>query len=99
MPLPPINKDEIISRLRQLANAAPCERCDVPVAHAVADITRLLTHVSRLYAALTKERMRSANLEAAIRSALGAESDGEIDPLAYLRSEIPDYAGGDAYGA
>jgi hypothetical protein len=62
------------------------------------DIARLLDQVSQLYDALTAERMRSANLEAAIRAALGAYHDGEADPLGYLRDEIAGNAGG-AHGA
>jgi len=93
-----INPDEITTRLRDLSSAGMCERCEIPVTRAITDIARLLTQVRTLYDALAAERMRAANLEAAIRAALGAESDGETDPLAYLRDEIADNAGG-AHGA
>ncbi len=61
-------------------------------------IANLVIQVCRLYSALAQERLRSANLEAAIRAALGAASDGEADPLGYLRDELPDESGS-AYGA
>jgi hypothetical protein len=98
--IPPlsIDRDEISSRLRALARSDICERCELPVSQAITDIARLLNQVSRLYAALGKEHLRSANLEAAIRAALGAESDGEADPLGYLRDEIAGSTGG-AHGA
>jgi hypothetical protein len=38
-----------------------------------------------------KERLRSANLEAAIRATLDAYDDGEADPLGYVRDEIVEY--------
>jgi hypothetical protein len=99
MPPPSIDYDEYAGRLRELASTGECERCEIPLARAMTDIARLLDQVSQLYTALRKERCRAANLEAAIRAALGAYNDGETDPLGYLRDEIPDYAGGDAYGA
>ncbi|HEY6314285.1 MAG TPA: hypothetical protein VIY52_26295 [Streptosporangiaceae bacterium] len=81
-----------------MATAEGCERCEIPLASAMTDIARLLDQVSQLYDALGKERLRSANLEAAIRAALGAYHDGEADPLGYLRDEIAGIAGG-AHGA
>ena len=62
----------------------------MPVAILIIDIKRLLEEVSRLHSALINERLISANLRAAIRAALGAEADGEPEPLAYLRDELPD---------
>jgi hypothetical protein len=90
--LPPLSIDPhaIATRLHKLANADPCNNCELPVTHAIIDIARLLIQVNRLLIALENERMRSANLEAAIRAALGAYADGESDPLAYLRDELPD---------
>jgi hypothetical protein len=93
-----IDPDEITSRLRELATSDVCERCELPAARAVTDIARLLIQVNRLYTALGRERLRSANLEAAIRAVLGAESGGEADPLGYLRDEIAGHSGG-AHGA
>lgn len=98
MPLS-VNIEEITSRLRDLTSAELCGNCTPAVTHAMVDIARLATHVYELYAALGAERMRSANLEAAMRAALGAHADGEIDPFAYLRDELPGIAGDDAYGA
>jgi hypothetical protein len=88
--MPPLSIDlnEYAGRLRELATAPECERCEIPLARAMTDIARLLDQVSQLYDALGKERLRSANLEAAIRAALGAYRDGEADPLGYLRDEL-----------
>jgi hypothetical protein len=98
MPHLTIDPDEILSRLRELASAGTWEGCELPAINAIIDIARLLTEVNRLYLELARERLRSANLEAAIRAALGAESDGEADPLGYLRDEIAGNPGA-AYGA
>jgi len=57
---------------------------------------RLIEETNRLHSALVAERLISANLRAAIRAALGADADGEPDPLAYLRDEIPDNGSPDA---
>ncbi len=93
--MPPLSIDlhEYAGRLRELAATAGCERCEIPLASAMTDIARLLDQVSQLYDALGNERLRSANLEAAIRAALGACHDGEADPLSYLRDEIAGNAG------
>lgn len=93
-----INPDEITARLRELADTNVCEQCETRVTHAITDIARLLIEVRALYDALAEVRMRAANLEAAMRAALSAESDGETDPLAYLRFELADAGGGDAHG-
>lgn len=53
-----------------------------------ADTARLLSEITSLQSQLAAARLRAANLEAAIRAALGAHSDGEPDPLSYLRDEI-----------
>jgi hypothetical protein len=63
----------------------------------LADIARLLAEITSLHRQIAAERLRAANLEAAIRAALRAHSDGETDPLSYLRDEIG-YLGG-AHGA
>ncbi len=98
--LPPlfISAGQITSRLRALADSRPCPTCEIPAADAIIDIARLLIQVNQLYTALREERIRSANLEAAIRAALGAYEDGEADPLGYLRDEIAGNTGG-AHGA
>ena len=99
MPLLSVDIDEIRNRLRDLAYANLCGNCQLAASRAVSDIARLIAQIHELYAALGAERLRSANLEAAIRAALGAHADGESDPLAYLRDELPGNTGGDAYGA
>jgi hypothetical protein len=97
MPLLSVNIDEIRNRLRDLAAINLCGNCQSAASRAISDITRLITQIYELYAALAAERLRSANLEAAIRAALGAHDDGETDPLSYLRDEIADDTGA-AYG-
>jgi hypothetical protein len=96
-PVLSVEIDEIRNRLRDLAYASLCGSCELAVSRAVSDIARLIVQIYELYAALAAERLRSANLEAAIRAALGAYDDGEADPLAYLRDEISD-GNGVAYG-
>jgi hypothetical protein len=88
MPSLSVDTDEIRSRLRDLEYASLCGNCEFAASRAVSDIARLVVQIHELYAALGAERLRSANLEAAIRAALGAYDDGETDPLAYLRDEI-----------
>jgi hypothetical protein len=96
-PLLSVDTDDIRSRLRDLAYASLCGNCQFAATRAIADIARLITQIYELHATLTAQRLRSANLEAAIRAALGAHADGETDPLAYLRDELPDSPGA-AYG-
>jgi hypothetical protein len=86
-----IDIDEILAGTA-FAAAHICDECQVPVTILIIDIKRLIEEISRLQAALVGERLISANLRAAIRAALGAEADGEPDPLTYLRDEMP-YAG------
>jgi hypothetical protein len=99
MPHLSVNLEEITGRLCELASAEQCEHCEPAVSHAIFDIVQLAAQVCGLHAALHAERLRSANLEAAVRAALGAHSDGEIDPFAYLRDELPEITGDDVYGA
>jgi hypothetical protein len=51
----------------------------------------LQAEVIRLDEELSATRLESANRLAAMRAALRAESDGEPEPLAYIRDEIGDY--------
>jgi hypothetical protein len=88
MPQLSIDIGAIFARLRNLVSV--CEDGQSPINSAISDIASLLIEVNRLYLALEKERVRSANLEAAIRAALSAHHDGETDPLSYLRDELPD---------
>jgi hypothetical protein len=66
--------------------------------HDQAVTARLLTEITSLHTQLAAARLRAANLEAAMRAALGAQSDGEPDPLSYLHDEIGNHRGG-AHGA
>lgn len=99
MPALGIDREEIKNHIDDLAaRANQCGRCERATTNAIADIARLARQVYDLHAALRAERLRSANLEAAIRAALGAHDDGESDPLVYLRDETGGSTGG-AYGA
>jgi hypothetical protein len=55
---------------------------------ALADARDLATEVARLTAELAAARLRHANAAAAMRATIGAERDGEPDPLSYLRDEL-----------
>jgi len=94
-----IDLDEILGALAlELARVRICDQCQASVPSLIDDLAHLVSEITRLHAALIDERLISANLRGAIRAALGAESDGETDPLSYLRDEIADLTGG-AYGA
>ena len=60
------------------------------LAAALADTPRLICEVLRQRADLARIRLDHANLLATIRATLAADHDGEADPLAYLRDELPD---------
>lgn len=83
-----VDTDAIIIRMAALAEVQLCAHCAAPVVDAMVDIASLLAEVIRLHTALIEVRRESANRLAAIRAALGAASDGENDPLAYLRDEL-----------
>lgn len=55
---------------------------------ALADSRDLAAEVARLSAELVTARLDRANLLAAMRATLAAHSDGEADPLSYLRDEL-----------
>src|SRR5206468_12627509 len=55
---------------------------------ALADTTALAAQVTRLSAELDRVRLDRANLRAAMRATLAAHTDGEADPLWYLRDEL-----------
>ena len=100
--IPPLQIDlyGILATLAlELAVVRICEQCRASVPSLINDLAQLITEITRLHSALVRERLISANLQAAIRAALGAQSDGEPDPLAYLRDELPEFRGGDAHGA
>jgi len=82
----------------ELARVRICDQCQESVPSLIDDFAHLVTEITRLHSVLVRERLISANLRAAIRAALGAESDGEADPLEYLRDELAGSPGG-AHGA
>jgi hypothetical protein len=55
---------------------------------ALADSRDLAAEVARLSAELAAVRLDRANAIAAMRAAIGAQRDGEPDPLYYLRDEL-----------
>jgi hypothetical protein len=79
----------VASRLETLASIGLCPRCEQIVTPVTADTVALLIEVIRLHEAVQAARLESANRLAAIRAALHADRDGETDPLAYLRDELP----------
>jgi hypothetical protein len=64
----------------------------------VTDVPALLSEVDRLWLALVATRRRYANLAAAARASLGAERDGEADPLSYLRDELAEHVSAERRG-
>jgi hypothetical protein len=55
---------------------------------ALADTVMLAAAISILRADLADVRLARANLAAAARAAIGADLDGDYDPLGYLRDEL-----------
>jgi hypothetical protein len=90
LPAITIDLDAVASRLETLASAGLCPRCEQAITPVTADIVALLTEVIRLHEAARAARLESANRLAAIQAAIHAAQEGESDPLAYLRDEIPD---------
>jgi hypothetical protein len=91
--IPPlqIDLDEILATIAlELTRVQICNQCQASVPGLIDELAHLVTEITRLHSALVRERLISANLRAAIRAALGAQSDGEADPFAYLRDELPD---------
>src|SRR5260370_30105650 len=84
-----IDPDAIASRLETLDDAPLCDSCRNAVIPVAADAVRLLIEAIRLWDALSVTRLESANRLAAMRAALHAAAEGEPDPLAYLRHEMP----------
>jgi hypothetical protein len=79
------------------AQAAACADCGAHTAILAADIALLLTEITRLHQQLTRSRRTAANYQAAMYAAIGAQEDGEHDPIGYLRDELIGDAGGDAF--
>lgn len=55
---------------------------------ALADVRDLVAEVARLSADVAAARLDRANALAAMRATIAAHSDGETDPLSYLRDEL-----------
>ena len=55
---------------------------------ALADLPAILAELGQARSELEAVRLDRANLLAAIRATLGADAEGEPDPLAYLRDEL-----------
>jgi hypothetical protein len=55
---------------------------------ALTDARDLATEVTRLSAELAVARLRHANALAAMRATIGAQRDGDSDPLYYIRDEL-----------
>jgi hypothetical protein len=70
------------------AQAAACQGCGAHTAILAGDIALLLTDITRLHRHLTQARRNAANYEAAMNAAIGAQEDGEHDPIGYLRDEL-----------
>jgi hypothetical protein len=85
-----IDTGAISDRLNTLATIPPCPDCGPAVVTAATECAAVLGELIRLYAVLIEARRESANRLAAIRAAVGAERDGEADPLAYVRDELAD---------
>ncbi|MBO3751480.1 hypothetical protein J5X84_35860 [Streptosporangiaceae bacterium NEAU-GS5] len=58
---------------------------------ALDDIPALCDETDRLRSHMAALRLDHANLLAAVHATLSAAHDGEHDPLAYLRDELPDH--------
>jgi hypothetical protein len=98
MPRLTVDADAVAARLEILASIGLCPRCERAVTPVTADMLALLIEVIRLRDALHVARLESANRLAAIQAALHADRDGESDPLAYLRDELPRNASDDNPG-
>jgi hypothetical protein len=55
---------------------------------ALQDTPVLVTEIAKLSAELKESRLDRANLLAAARATIAAQSDGEADPLYYIRDEL-----------
>jgi hypothetical protein len=82
-----IEVEEINARIKALTRIEVCADCELIVTAAVFDGASAVMQIGRMYLRLLAARQRAADFEAAIRAALGAERDGESDPLGFLRDE------------
>jgi uncharacterized protein YggE len=84
-----IDPAAIAARLETLSTSPLCDGCAAGVVPVTADTAALLIEAIRLAETLAAARLESANRLAAIRAALHAAREGEAEPLAYLRDELP----------
>jgi hypothetical protein len=91
-----INTEQILAHVAAAQNAE-CRDCDANAAALAGDIAASPADITWLYRELITTRLKAANLEAAIRAAVGAREDGDYDPIGYLRDELAPHTGG-AYG-
>jgi hypothetical protein len=83
-PAPTVNEEAIWTHLHNaLTGGTPLD-----IWTAVADLPVLLSEVERLRRLLAWTRIEHANLLAAARASVAAQSDGEDDPLYYVRDEV-----------
>ena len=95
-PYPTLNLPEVINRnsaareiVTGFATAAPTlAPMWQAIETALADARDLATEVAQLSAELAAARLGRANALAAMRAAIGAQRDGETDPLCYVRDEL-----------
>lgn len=87
IPRPTIDQEAVLAHLRA------ARRLPTPVAiwTAIADIPVLLAEVDRLARLLSRTRWDFADLLAAARATLGADHDGEPEPLTYLRDAVTEH--------
>ena len=83
-PRPALDEEAIRTHL----TAALTGRTPLDVWTAIADVPVLLAETERLRRLLAWTRLDLANLLAAARATLAAHSDGEEDPLYYVRDEV-----------
>jgi hypothetical protein len=95
-PYPSIDIPEVINRnsaardiVAGFATASPTlSPAWQAIQAALADARDLAAEVARLSAELAAAHLDHANALAAMRAAIGAQRDGESDPLYYLRDEL-----------
>ncbi|GIF74736.1 hypothetical protein [Asanoa siamensis] len=87
VPRPTVDPDAITAHLR----AAQNRLTPTDLWTAVADIPIMLAEIDRLASLLSRTRWDFANLLAAARATLAADTDGEHDPLAYLRDQVAEH--------
>lgn len=93
-PVPRVDLDAVRARYGEILSAPVGKEFRAAVIRSVVDVPALVHDVDRLVRLLTESRRRYADLVAAGRATLGAVSDGETDPLWYLRDELPERPSG-----